>query len=205
MVVAWLWLSWQALLLSLSPSFSSSSSSSLLDIFFIYISNVIPFPGPPVPSLLETPYPILPPPASMRVFLHSPIHCHLPALDSPTLGYLVSLHRTSPPIDACRVFFISHHDFHYGQLPFPLSLKDPVRACLSVSSSLSYFYFYFYCFCFFFSSWKNTNINLHQTGKLQLTKVDKLRRDCYKTFRQKWLKFGRYGRMPVCLGAHRET
>ena len=35
----------------------------LLDIFFIYISNVIPFP-------------ILPPPASMRVFPQTPTHSH---------------------------------------------------------------------------------------------------------------------------------
>jgi hypothetical protein len=40
----------------------------LLDIFFIYISNVI------YPSLPETPYHILPLPASMRVFLHLPNH-----------------------------------------------------------------------------------------------------------------------------------
>ena len=48
----------------------------------------------PVSPLLETPYPILPPPASMRVFLHPPTHSHLPALDSSTLGDLLSLHRT---------------------------------------------------------------------------------------------------------------
>ena len=45
---------------------------------------------------METPYPLLypPPPASMRVYLHLPTHSHLPALDSPTLGHLLSLHRT---------------------------------------------------------------------------------------------------------------
>ena len=42
----------------------------------------------------ETPYPILPPPASMRVFLHPPIHSHLPALSSPMLGHLSSIHKT---------------------------------------------------------------------------------------------------------------
>ena len=30
----------------------------------------------------------------MRVFLHSPTHSHLPALDSHTLGYITSLQRT---------------------------------------------------------------------------------------------------------------
>ena len=39
----------------------------------------IPFSCFP-PSLPETPYHILPPPASMRVFLHPPTHSHLPAL-----------------------------------------------------------------------------------------------------------------------------
>ena len=43
-----------------------------------------------MPPLRETPYPILPPPASMMVFLHSPNHSHLPTLNSPTLR----LHRT---------------------------------------------------------------------------------------------------------------
>ena len=52
----------------------------------------IPFSCFP-PSLLETPYYILPPPASMRVFLHPPTHSHLPALDSSTKGHLSSLHR----------------------------------------------------------------------------------------------------------------
>jgi hypothetical protein len=65
--------------------------SLLLDIFFIYISNVIPFPHFPN---LETPYPIFPPPASMRVFLYPPTHSHIPTLSSPTLGHLFSLHRT---------------------------------------------------------------------------------------------------------------
>ena len=50
-------------------------------------------PFPVTPSL-ETPYPTLPPPASMRVFLYPPTHSHLPTLDSPTLGHLWSLHRT---------------------------------------------------------------------------------------------------------------
>ena len=43
-----------------------------MDIFFIYISNVIPFPSSLLPG---NPYPILPPHASMREFLypHTPI------------------------------------------------------------------------------------------------------------------------------------
>ena len=67
------------------------------DIFFIYISNVIPFPGSP-----EVPYPIPlpPPPASMRVFPHLPIHSHLPPWHSPTLGHQAFTGpRASPPID----------------------------------------------------------------------------------------------------------
>ena len=34
------------------------------------------------------------PPAFMRVFLHSPNHSFFLTLDSPTLGHLMSLHRT---------------------------------------------------------------------------------------------------------------
>jgi hypothetical protein len=46
---------------------------------------------------LENPYSILPLPASMRVFLHPPTHSHFPTIDSPTLGHLLSLHRTKGP------------------------------------------------------------------------------------------------------------
>ena len=42
----------------------------------------------------EIPYPILSPPASMRMFLHSPTHSHLPVFNSTILGHLSSLHRT---------------------------------------------------------------------------------------------------------------
>jgi hypothetical protein len=48
----------------------------LLDIFFIYISNVFPIPG--FPS--ENPLSILPPPA------HKPTHSHFPALALPYTG-----------------------------------------------------------------------------------------------------------------------
>jgi hypothetical protein len=51
-----------------------------------------PFLALPPPQAPENPYPILPPPASMMGFLHS--HTHLPALSSPTLGHLSSLHKT---------------------------------------------------------------------------------------------------------------
>ena len=41
----------------------------------------------------ETPYPILPLPASMKVFPHPPTHSHLPTLAFPYIGAL-NLHRT---------------------------------------------------------------------------------------------------------------
>jgi hypothetical protein len=71
----------------------------LLDIFFIYISNVIPFLGPPYP---QNPYPILPPPTSKSI--PPPTH----PLPLPCRG--IPLHwgihqaftgpTASPPIDA---------------------------------------------------------------------------------------------------------
>ena len=63
-------------------------SCLFLDIFFIYISNVIPFP-----RNIGSPLPYSPPPASMRVFPHPPTHSHLPTLASPYIG-ASSLHRT---------------------------------------------------------------------------------------------------------------
>ena len=48
-----------------------------------------PFPG----SLLETPYSIPPPSASMRVLPHPPTHSCLPTLAFPYTG-ASSLHRT---------------------------------------------------------------------------------------------------------------
>jgi hypothetical protein len=51
----------------------------LLDIFFIYISNVIPFPGFPSRNSLSPPLPS----ASVRVLLYLPTHSHLPALAFP--------------------------------------------------------------------------------------------------------------------------
>jgi hypothetical protein len=68
---------------------SLSTLYFLLDIFFIYLSNVIPFPG--FPS--ETPYAMLPLPASMRVLLHLPTQSCLSALAFPYTG-VSSLRRT---------------------------------------------------------------------------------------------------------------
>lgn len=60
----------------------------LLDIFFVYISNVIPFPGSsPPPNSLSHPSP----PASMRVFPHVPTHSYLLTLNSPFTGPRASL------------------------------------------------------------------------------------------------------------------
>jgi hypothetical protein len=48
------------------------------DIFFIYVSNVIPFPDHPPTWCLRNTLSHPPPPASMRVFLHPSTHSHLP-------------------------------------------------------------------------------------------------------------------------------
>ena len=48
----------------------------LLVLFLFYSTNVIPFPG----LWSGEPYPLLPPPASMRVLLLSSTHLHLPFL-----------------------------------------------------------------------------------------------------------------------------
>jgi hypothetical protein len=64
----------------------------------------------PFLSPSETLYPILPPPASTRVFLHLLTHSHLPALNSPTLGHLSRLQRTKElsPIDAWQGHLLLH-------------------------------------------------------------------------------------------------
>ena len=68
----------------------------LLGIFFIYILNVIPFPGSCPP--LKNPCPVPTSPASLRVFPHPPTHSCLLTLAFP----YTSLHRTraSSPTDA---------------------------------------------------------------------------------------------------------
>jgi hypothetical protein len=50
----------------------------------------------PFPTSLspETPYHILPPPTSMRMFLHLPTHSHVSAPNSPKLEHLSGHHRT---------------------------------------------------------------------------------------------------------------
>ena len=87
---------WCHLLEELSWHIGSHTFFFLLDILFIYMSNVILFPGFP----LGTPYPILPLPASMRVLPHPPTHSRLPALAFPyTVASSLSRPRASPPID----------------------------------------------------------------------------------------------------------
>ena len=61
-------------------------------IFFNCILSLFSFQM--LPTFPVSPYPILPPPDSMRVFLHPPIHSNLTVLDFPILGHLSSLHRT---------------------------------------------------------------------------------------------------------------
>ena len=60
----------------------------LIDIFFIYISNIITFLGLPSENPLSHA-----PPASMMVFLHPSTHSYLHALSFPYTG-ASSLHRT---------------------------------------------------------------------------------------------------------------
>jgi hypothetical protein len=60
-----------------------------LDILFVYILNVIPFPGFPSAS----PRPIPPYPTSMSVLPHPPTHSHLTTLVFLYTG-ASSLHRT---------------------------------------------------------------------------------------------------------------
>ena len=65
------------------------------DIFYIYISKVIPFSGP-LTSAQNTPIP-----EYLPMFLEgvpSPISLPPPTFDSPTLGHLSSLHRTKDPL-----------------------------------------------------------------------------------------------------------
>jgi hypothetical protein len=75
--------------------------------FLIYISNVITFLVS-VPPPCETSYSILPPPASMRVFLYPNTLASLPS-NSPTLGYWAFTGpRASPLIDAWQGHSLLH-------------------------------------------------------------------------------------------------
>ena len=71
----------------------------LLDIFFIYISNVILFPGFPSGNLLSH----APFPASMRLFPHLPTTPASQPWNSSRLGHQTFTEpRVSPPIDALQ-------------------------------------------------------------------------------------------------------
>jgi hypothetical protein len=76
-----------------TPGLSLSSLSFLIGYFLYLDFKRYLLSG--FPLLPENPHPILPLPASMEVFLYLPTHFHLPDLDSPTLGHLSSLHRTT--------------------------------------------------------------------------------------------------------------
>jgi hypothetical protein len=92
--------------------------SFLLDILFTYISNVIHFPDPP-----KAPYPIPPPPASMRVYLHPPTHSQTPALSFPYTG-AASLHGNQGPLHPlmpdkailCHIYSWSQGSLHVYSL-----------------------------------------------------------------------------------------
>ena len=73
----------------------------LLDIFFIYISNVFPFPGLPYTTLSLY---------SMRVLPHSPTHYHLSALALPYTGVLNTLRPKGRSYHWCRTrpFFATY-------------------------------------------------------------------------------------------------
>ena len=78
-------------------------------LFFSWIFSLFTFQmfSPFQVSSLETPYPILPPPASMRVFHHPPTPI-LPPRYSPILGHQTpSSPRASPPTDV-QQFHLSH-------------------------------------------------------------------------------------------------
>ena len=67
----------------------------LLDIFFIYISSIVSFPGPPFRKPLSN----LLPPVSVKVFPHPPTAVFLP-WHSPTLGHQTpSGTKASSPTD----------------------------------------------------------------------------------------------------------
>jgi hypothetical protein len=89
-------LSQKCIIIGFFPAFFLS-----LDIFFIYISNVIPFPGLPSRNHLSHP-------PSMRVLLHPSTHSH------PALAFCYTGHwnnsgpRTVPPTDVRQVHPLPH-------------------------------------------------------------------------------------------------
>jgi hypothetical protein len=89
----------------------------LLDIFWIYISNVILFPG----FQPENPYPIPPSPTSMRVFPGPPLHPPTPNSahwHSPTMGHQVFIGpRASPLLDAQQYYPLQHRLLEQWVLP----------------------------------------------------------------------------------------
>jgi hypothetical protein len=108
----------------------------LLDNFFIYISNIIPFSGPP-----DTPYPIIPPPASMRVFPNPTTHFFLSVLTFSYTG-ASSLHRT------LTSFYQSIYVFVCIEDPCPITPKQSTaqrKSEASVALALR-----ICCFCFLF-------------------------------------------------------
>jgi hypothetical protein len=117
----------------------------LLNIFFIYISNVTPFP---ISLLLETPHPVLPPPASMRVFLPPP------CLQFPCTEASVSLPHSNS--GGCHSSHFRGFHLHHTVLCFCYQMaltclsviQSSIRIWSSIAQSLLDFtYFYFYeCF-----------------------------------------------------------
>jgi hypothetical protein len=84
--------------------FTNSIFSLLLDIFFIYISNFMPFPGFPP----KGPYSIPPPPHPPLWSPNPPTFASL-SWHSPTLGHRAFTGpRTSPPIDVRQVHSLLH-------------------------------------------------------------------------------------------------
>jgi hypothetical protein len=83
----------------LQELFCSFLLKILLDIFFIYISNVIPFPPYPLPTLP----------------VHQPTHSCFLALDSPTLGHRAFTEpRASLPNDDQQGHPLLHMQLEHG-------------------------------------------------------------------------------------------
>jgi hypothetical protein len=93
-----------------------------MDSFFIYISNVSPFQDSPS----ETPYPIPPPHASMRVLSNLPSHSSFLPWHAPTQGHwTLSGPRVSPPTDAKAILY-NICSWSHGSLHVYSLVSDPV-------------------------------------------------------------------------------